>query len=347
MQFMKRALSLAELGRGRVSPNPMVGAVIEYRGRIIGEGYHRSFGGNHAEVEALNSVSLEDRRYLSEASLYCTLEPCSQTYRGKKRPPCCDAIINSKLKRVVISHLDPNPMVAGSGVKRLKKSGIEVVVGALEKEARELNRGFLTSIVKKRPYIHLKWAQSLDGKIATASGISKWISNENCRRDTHYYRSLYDGIMVGARTLLEDDPALDARYGFSPSPRPVIFDRNLNINRSLKAFSRDPIIITSKVSNHKSHISFTGKNIELETLLEELPSRGITSLFVEGGSNLLTKFVNKGVWDQITIYIAPKLLGDGLSPLGNIGIDHPRESDFFSRTELKTIDDHFVFNGWQ
>lgn len=348
---MKRALTLAEKGHGKVAPNPLVGAVIVYKDRIIGEGYHGYHGDKHAEINAINSVKDEDFKYLKESTIFCNLEPCSDSYPGKINPPCCNKIIEVSFKKVVIAQLDPNPKVSGRGVRRLEEAGIEVELGVLEKEAIILNRGFNSVMRQKRPFIHLKWAQTLDGQVATKDGVSKWISSQECRKETHYYRSLCDGIMVGTNTVIKDNPSLNARYGFEPSPRPVIIDRSLKLDRDLEVFKHNPLVITSKNLIEEdlpfSTIRLEGDSFDIGDILNELPPIGINSLFVEGGANLITQFIEKGLWDQITVYIAPKILGEGISPVGLLDIRHPRESINFNKTDIKTIDDHIVFNGWK
>lgn len=343
MKFMKRALALAEKGRGRVSPNPLVGSVIVFNNKIIGEGFHEVYGGKHAEVNALESIDSKQLHLLKQSTLYCNLEPCSKNYPGKKNPPCCDVIITAGIQKVIVGQLDPNPMVAGSGIRKLEEAGIDVELGLLEEECINLNRGFNSVMRQNRPFIHLKWAQTLDGQIATKNGVSKWISSEECRAETHYYRSLCDGIMVGNSTIINDDPILDARYGFSPSPRPVILDRKSKLDRQYKVFKRDPIVITSESGFKLEESGY----FNLFDVVKSLPDSGINSLFVEGGSNLLTQFLKEGLWDQITIYIAPKILGGGISPVADIGISHPQSALEFSRKYIKQIDDHIVFNGWK
>lgn len=349
-RFMERALELALGGLGKVSPNPMVGAVIIKEDKIIGEGFHGFYGDKHAEVHALNSCETDVRG----ADLYCNLEPCSTAYTGKINPPCCDAIIKAGISRVFIGQLDPNPKVSGTGVKRLRNAGVEVYTGILEEEALELNRGFNSVMTVERPYIHLKWAQTLDGQIATKAGVSKWISSEECRKETHYYRSLCDAILVGRNTITEDDPALDARYGFSPSPRPVVIDAKLKTDPKSKIFTRNPIIFTNRNNRIERREMYSGEFALLEgscfpltVILDELKNRGVNSLFVEGGSDLLTQFLEAGLWDRITIYTAPKILGEGISPVGVLPIDHPKDSITFKKHSFKILDNHMVFNGWR
>lgn len=348
--FMKRAISLAQGGRGRVSPNPLVGSVIVKNNRIIGEGFHRAHGEKHAEIEALDSC----RESPYGGTLYCNLEPCSKSYPGKINPPCCDAIIRAGISRVVIGQIDPNPEVAGSGVSKLKAAGIEVLTGVEARESFILNRGFNSVMTMGRPWVHLKWAQTLDGQIASLTGKSKWISSQKCREEVHSYRSLYDGILVGRKTLELDNPLLDARYGYFPSPRAVIVDPELKASPDLAIFKRNPLIICSTtVSDHKKRaysgdfIELEGRNFSTDLILKSLKNRGINSLFVEGGASILTAFLKDGLWDRVTVYTAPKIMGAGISPVLDLGVDHPGDSITFARSSFKTLDNHMVFNGYR
>lgn len=348
--FMLRAINLARGGLGQVSPNPLVGSLIVKNSTIIGEGFHRFYGDKHGEIHALESCS--ESAY--GATLYCNLEPCSCSYPGKKNPPCCDAIIKSGISRVVIAQIDPNPMVSGAGIKRLQSHGIEVVIGIESEKAYELNRGFNTIMRLKRPYVHIKWAQSLDGQIATGNGISKWISSLDCRKETHFHRSQCDGIMVGRKTLESDNPTLDSRYGFSPSPRPVVLDALLKSSPDLNIFKRNPIIICNdKVSTaHRSRykgefVILSGNNFSVSTILDSIRALGINSVFIEGGSNLVTQFIKAEIWDRITIYIAPKILGQGIPSMGSLPVNHPKEGIIFGESKIDILDDHIVFNGFK
>lgn len=343
-------MDLAIKGAGKVSPNPMVGAVIVKDGEIIGEGYHRYHGDRHAEVNAILSCSKDP----SGGDLYCNLEPCSTDYPGKINPPCCDAIIKCGIKNVFIGQLDPNPKVSGSGVERLEGAGINVRYGVCEAEALELNRGFNSVMLQGRPYVHIKWAQSLDGQTATKDGASKWITSEECRKETHWHRSKCDAIMVGRKTIESDNPTLNARYGYYPSPRPVVVDSELKCNPDSEVFKHNPIMFTSSESSEKRRALFNGdicllagKRFSIKAILEELKLNGINSLFVEGGANLISQFMNEGLWDRITVYTAPKIMGDGLSPVGEIGVKHPEESIEFAESSFEVLDGHMVFNGFR
>ncbi len=347
---MKRALELALLGLGKVPPNPMVGAVIVKNGNILGEGFHGFYGDSHAEINAIDSCLDSPKG----ADLYCNLEPCSTFYHGKINPPCCDRIIEVGIKRVFIAQIDPNPMVSGSGVKRLRNAGIEVVLDICKEESITLNRGFNSAMVNDRPFIHLKWAQTLDGQIATSEGVSKWISSDECRKETHYLRSMCDGIIVGRKTISEDNPTLDARYGFSPSPRPIVIDSGLKSDPKSNIFGRDPIIFCSSLTSKNRRALYRGEKLLLDgsefsikLVVKALLAKGINSLFVEGGANLITQFLEAGLWDRVTIYTAPKILGMGLSPVGSLGITDPKESIMFENSDFKVLDNHMVFNGYK
>lgn len=348
--FMLRAIFLATKGYGKVSPNPLVGAVIVKNGKVIGEGYHRFYGDTHGEVNALNSCCSST----VGATLYCNLEPCSTYYPGKKNSPCCNAIINAKIKRVVIAQIDPNPHVSGKGVKRLRSNGIEVVTGVELESAVELNRGFNRVMISGRPYIHIKWAQSLDGQIATSNGNSRWISSDACRRQTHSYRSKCDGIIVGRRTVELDNPQLNARYGFSPSPRPIVIDANLKNKPNSLIFKRYPIIFCNKDIIKERQELFNGDKVllpgikfSIEQILKKITQFHINTLFVEGGADLISQFLVAGLWDRITIYTAPKILGAGISPVGNLNISHPKNAITFEDSHIEIIDNHMVFNGYK
>lgn len=345
--FILRAVELARKGTGHVTPNPHVGALIVKGRKIIGEGYHKSYGDLHAEIEAIRSCNDDVRG----ATLYCNLEPCSTHYPGKKNPPCCDAIISSGISKVVIGQLDPNPHVSGSGVKRLTDAGIEVVLIEDSFESYYVNRVFNSSFISDLPWVHLKWAQSLDGSIALDSGVSKWISSESCREHAHNLRHEYDAIIVGKNTLQTDNPELTVRYDYSSNIRPVIIDRYLELDRELKVFSNNPLVLCSssvpkeKIENYPYEcISLAGDYFDIAELLKALKSHGIHSLLVEGGAGLLTQFYNSGLWSEITTYIAPKIMGSGINPIGKLNVNHPSETERFCHINISQLGDHIVFN---
>ena len=289
MQFMQRALELARKGLGRTSPNPMVGAVVVKNGRILAEGYHKKAGTDHAEICALKNLS---RAQTQGATLYVTLEPCCHTGRT---PPCADALIAAGLRTVVIGTRDPNPLVSGKGIRTLRKAGIRIKTGVLEKECRELNRFFFHWIKHQRPFVILKAGLSLDGKIATAKGESKWITSESSRLHGHALRSQVDAILVGAGTIKKDRPQLTARL---PGHRNIRQPKVVILSRKKLA---DIPENTVRIDN--------GRN--LPRLLNELGRQGMTSLLVEGGAKVASSFLKAGLVDQIVACIAPKILGGG------------------------------------
>ncbi|MEO8400117.1 MAG: bifunctional diaminohydroxyphosphoribosylaminopyrimidine deaminase/5-amino-6-(5-phosphoribosylamino)uracil reductase RibD, partial [Ignavibacteriaceae bacterium] len=243
--YIKLAIEIAKKGMGNVSPNPLVGCVIIKNDRIIGAGYHQKFGESHAEINAINN----SKENLEGSTLYINLEPCS--HYGKT-PPCVDKILEAKIKKVVIGTLDMNPLVSGNGVKKLKSVGIDVKVGVLENECINLNKFFFKFITKKTPYVTLKAAQTLDGKIADKSGESKWISSLSSRRFVHEFRSKYDAVLVGTKTIIKDNPSLTVRLIEGRNPKRIIIDTDLSLKNSLKIFKdnkdKNLLVITSKSS---------------------------------------------------------------------------------------------------
>jgi len=314
-QHIKRCLLLAEKGLGSAAPNPMVGCVIVYDGKVIGEGYHQQYGGPHAEVNAINSVV--DKNLLPESTLFVNLEPCS--HYGKT-PPCSDLIIEHKIKRVVIGCLDTNPLVAGKGIEKLKQAGIEVVTDVLKEECRALNKRFFTYHEKKRPYIILKWAQTQDGFISKNAPFTKeenWISSEESKKLVHLWRGQEQAIMIGTNTALLDNPQLTVRLAEGKNPLRVVIDGELKIPDTNAVFSADAqtIVFTEKKcadkQNIKYHqIDFT-KNI-LPQILENLYAEKIISVIVEGGAKLLQSFIRENLWDEARIFTGNKIFKEGV-----------------------------------
>ncbi len=308
---MARALQLAEQGRGRVSPNPMVGCVIVHDHKIIGEGYHRQYGGPHAEVNAINSVQNLD--FLTQSTCYVSLEPCA--HHGKT-PPCADLLIEKGVKRVVIGAMDSNPLVGGKGVEKLRNAGIEVVIGVLENEARALNARFFTMIEKQRPYIILKWAQTADGFVARRNFDSKWISSEQSRMMVHQWRAEEDAILVGTNTAQYDNPQLNVRDWAGKSPLRLVIDKALRLPRTLHLFDGSlPTIVYNLENNEgRENLNFAKlpENQFLEALLSDLHQRKIQSLFVEGGSQLLNSFLKLGLWDEARVFESKTTFGEGI-----------------------------------
>lgn len=313
---MKRCLQLAELGAGSVAPNPMVGAVLVYDDRVIGEGYHEKYGGPHAEVNCINAVPRQFQDLVKKSTLYVSLEPC--THFGKT-PPCTDLIIAHGIPRVVIACTDSFEKVNGSGIQKLKDAGGEVMVGVMEKEALELNRRFFTFQKKQRPYIILKWAQSSNSKIANADYSAVAISNETTNRLVHKWRSEEAAIMVGTKTALHDDPSLTTRYYPGQSPVRVVIDKHLQLPTALKLFDGTvpTIILNTMKQEEDRNIQFykMGENEDvLAVTLNILRQRNMLSLIVEGGAVLLQSFIDAGCWDEARVVTNTSLkIPNGLS----------------------------------
>ncbi|TDQ41591.1 bifunctional diaminohydroxyphosphoribosylaminopyrimidine deaminase/5-amino-6-(5-phosphoribosylamino)uracil reductase RibD [Aureibacillus halotolerans] len=325
--FMTIALQMAAMATGQTSPNPLVGCVVVKDNSIVGTGAHLRAGRAHAEVNALQMAG-EDA---NGATIYVTLEPCSHTGRT---PPCCEAIIKAGVARVVIASMDSNPLVAGKGVTWLKRAGVSVETGVLEKEATQLNRMFMHHISAKKPYTTLKFAASLDGKIATAMGESQWITGERARRDGWKERSLHDGILVGIQTVLADQPALTTRGVGTKTPTRIVLDSHLKlpINATIVTDQMAPtwVLTNRDVSDEKVNtLEALGIRViktdphQLDVWLPLLYEYGITSLYVEGGARVLGSFLTSGNYQRVVAYLAPMLLGgdNALSSFGGKGID--------------------------
>ena len=310
--YMKRALELAKKGLGTVTPNPMVGAVVVKNGKIIGEGFHKVKGGDHAEVDAIKNASSS----VEGCDVYCTLEPCCHT--NKLTPPCTELLISKKVKRVFIACLDPNPEVAGKGIKKLEEHGIEVHVGLLEEEAIELNKVFFKFITDGKPYIHLKMAMTLDGKMFSQTGSSKWITSETARNEVHQLRKAYDAVWIGMNTLLEDDPSLNTRESeiiTKENKKVVIGDLRKLKNKELKVLTHKDKLYGIHTGSELEELGFEyfQFNGRLSDSLQWLGDKGITSLLVEGGSKLISSLIEEDLYNEISVYVAPKLIGNGSS----------------------------------
>lgn len=309
--FMQRALDLAQLGVGFVSPNPRVGCVVVYDNKIIGEGWHKQYGGPHAEVNAINAV--EDKELLRESTVYVNLEPCS--HHGKT-PPCVDLLLQHHVKRVVIANVDTNPLVSGEGIKKLRDAGIDVTTGVLSKEGRELNKRFFHFVEHKQPYIILKWAQTADGFVAQENYDSKWISNALSRQVVHKWRSEEDAILVGTKTVFYDDPELTVRDWSGRNPVRIVIDRFLKLSEKKKLFDRSVRTIVYNVLKHEEHenlqlIRLSEENF-LEELVNDLYKQKIQSVIVEGGSFTLQSFIDSGLWHEARIFTATRTFGKGI-----------------------------------
>ena len=349
--YMRRALALARRGAGWVSPNPMVGAVIVKGGRVIAEGYHRRFGGDHAEVEAIKRA----RESLKGATMYVTLEPCCH---WGKTPPCTEAIIREGIGRVVVATLDPNPEVRGKGVKVLREAGLEVKVGVLEEEARELNEAYFKWREEGVPFVTLKWAQSIDGRIATRKGDSRWISSEEARRLAHRLRARSDAVLVGIRTVLADDPQLTVREARGKNPLRVVLDSRLKTPlgaRVLDSSAPTLIVTTHRADPGKMRalqertevLVMEGKDgrVDLGGLLRELARRAITSVLVEGGGRIITSFLREGLWDRILVITSPLLIGEGVDAVGNLGVSSLKEAKGIRVRRMRRLGRDWVLEG--
>lgn len=311
IKFMQRALELARLGIGKVSPNPMVGCVIVHDGKIIGEGYHQKYGKAHAEVNAVNAVINKD--LLKESSVYVSLEPCNHF---GKTPPCTDLLVERKVKKVIVACSDPFEKVNGKGIEKMKRAGIEVATGMLEKEAVDLNKRFFTFHQKKRPYVILKWAQTEDGYLAGKNGDSRWISNSYSRQLVHKWRTEEDAILVGKNTALNDNPSLTVRDWHGENPVRILLDSNLEIPASYHLFNKDAktlILNKRRDDNQGSNYWVKISSLNARVVLKVLYQHNIQSIIVEGGAQVLNSFIQENCWDEARIFYAKTTFGDGIS----------------------------------
>lgn len=325
--YMKTALNLAKRGAPWACPNPFVGAVIVKNGRIIGKGYHRCCGENHAEINAIENA----REPVRDSTVYINLEPCS--HHGKT-PPCVDRLVTEKPARVVIGTVDPNPLVSGRGIATLKRHGIETRVGVLEDQCREINEVFFKYIRTRIPYVTLKFAQSIDGKIATATGHSRWISSEPSRVFAHRLRSLHEAILVGSGTVVKDDPELTCRLVRGRDPLRVVVDSKLKIPLNSRVLQEQDkaktLVFTAAGHDRKKMAALSDRGIEvkvagagqvdLTAVLQELGKRQVSSLLVEGGAGVLTSFIREGLADRLIIISAPKIFGKGTDAIGELAV---------------------------
>jgi diaminohydroxyphosphoribosylaminopyrimidine deaminase/5-amino-6-(5-phosphoribosylamino)uracil reductase len=324
IRYIKKCFELAQKGKGSVSPNPLVGAVLVKNGKIIGRGWHRKSGEAHAEVNALKNAK-ED---VSSSTLYCNLEPCCHT--NKKTPPCVPLIIEKKIGRVVISTLDPNKTVNGEGVKQLREAGIEVITSILEEEGKELNKFYFKCIQGKLPFITIKIAQSLDGKISESRKKQTWLTGKESIKYVHKLRSEYDAVLVGASTIKVDDPLLTVREVKGRNPIKVVIDGKLSIPLNSKVLNNhEPEktwIFTSQKPNQRKQKQLENKDakvfsvrnavdkqINIKSVLKILAKNKITSVLVEGGQEIFSQFINQKLFDELIILQSPKILGKGIS----------------------------------
>ncbi len=353
--FMREAIRLARKGIGKTSPNPIVGAVIVKNGKIIGRGYHKKYGDWHAEINAIK----DSNGNVKGATAYITLEPCC--HYGKT-PPCVDTLIKERIGRVVVGTLDPNPSVNSKGIKTLRSKGIKVEVGILEDECRELNEHYFKFIKSGIPYVTVKYAQTLDGRIATKTGNSQWISSEALRKYVHRLRAVNDCIMAGVGTVIADDPQLTVRYVRGRNPLRVVVDSKLRIplkssvlkdNNShlttIATTSKAPSRKVTAVKNLGVEVLVVKKDknggVSLRDLLRELGKRGIASVMVEGGSEIVTSLLKANLIDKMIILTAPKIMGKGLEAIGDLGVCKVENAIKFSSFKTMKKGDDLVFVG--
>jgi diaminohydroxyphosphoribosylaminopyrimidine deaminase/5-amino-6-(5-phosphoribosylamino)uracil reductase len=357
LKFMRRALSLAQSKGRYVSPNPKVGAVLVKNGQVVGEGGHSRYGGPHAEIIALQKAGKKAKG----ATLYVTLEPCSHF---GKTPPCVDAVIQSGVRKVVAAMLDPFPLVQGRGFQKLRQSGIRVQTGLLEEEAQLMNETFVYSVTHQRPKVLLKAAMSLDGKIATFSGKSRWITGLQARRKAHELRSQADAILVGSGTALKDNPALTVRLpGYSRAdgwPLRVLLDSHLQISpldKIFKGMSKTVVFASGQASNSKVRflarkgvlvfrVPLRQKMLSLKAVLKVLHSLHVRSLLVEGGGEVHASFLREKLADEVALFVSPKILGGhGPSWIGGGGIENPNKAPYLRDLQIERIGEDFLLTG--
>ncbi len=355
-QFMREALRLARRGLGRTSPNPVVGSVVVKKGAIIGRGYHKKAGLPHAEIEALAGLNTTE---LKGAVLYITLEPCC--HKGRTGA-CTEAIIASGIKKVVVGAADPNPLVSGKGVLALRSAGIEVIEGVLAQKAGELNESFEKFITTGMPFVTLKLGASLDGRIAASTGESEWITGQASRKYVHRLRALADAVMVGAETVIIDDPALTVRHVRGSNPVRVVLDSSLRIPLTAEIFKDTSsgliIFTTRKADKEKVRLarvrgarvfyvpSQAAGGVDLKRVIKKLGECSITNLLVEGGGSVAASLVKAGLVDRVLYFIAPILLGaDSVAAIGALSVTSPLKAPRFTGMRVKRIGDDLLVEG--
>jgi diaminohydroxyphosphoribosylaminopyrimidine deaminase/5-amino-6-(5-phosphoribosylamino)uracil reductase len=349
-KYMGIAIKLAEKGRGYVSPNPLVGCVIVKRGKIVGRGYHKKYGEAHAEINALKAAGKKAKN----ATMYVNIEPCSH---WGKTSPCTEKIVEAGIREVVVGMEDPNPLV--DGYKELKFRGLKTRIGILRDKAKKLNEAYIKHTKTKKPFVILKLAMSLDGKIATKSGDSKYITSRAARKYVHQLRNDVDAVMVGINTITRDNPLLDSRLVKGKNPKKIILDSKLKISERAKIL-KDPssviIATTKKASKNKiDKLQHKGVRIlllkpkkglvDLKELVKELGKSEIASVMIEGGAELSGNAVKEGVVDKILIFTAPKIIGNGLGPIKNLGIKKVKKAIKLKNISTRNIGKDFLVEG--
>ncbi len=351
-KYMKIAIKLAKKGIGKTSPNPLVGCLIVKRNRIVGKGWHKRYGDLHAEVYALKNAGKRARG----ATMYVTLEPCSH---WGKTPPCTEKIVKAGIREVIIGSRDPNPIV--NGYEELKMRGIKTRIGILEEECKKLNEAYMKWIKKKVPFVIVKSAVSLDGKIATKTGDSKYITSMEARSYVHQLRSGVDAVMVGINTVLKDNPQLDVRLARGKNPMKVIVDSKLKLPLRAKVVKKEPdrliVATTNKASKNKikklqqmGAIVLVLKQkkglVDLKQLMKRLGKLGITSIMIEGGAELNASAIKEGIVDKIVFFISPKMIGNGIGAIGDLGINKVDKSIRLKKVSYREIGKDIVVEGY-
>lgn len=347
-RLMSRVLELARQGMGRVEPNPLVGCVVVRDGQIVGEGWHHAFGEPHAEVEALRSCGPRSR----DATLYVNLEPCCHT---GKTPPCTDAIIAAGVRRVVVAMQDPFPHVAGRGIRQLQQAGIEVQLGVLEADAQDLNAPYIKLLTTGRPWVIAKWAMTLDGRIATRQGSSRWISGEPARAVVHRLRGRVDAILVGRGTVAADDPLLTARPAGARTATRIVLDSNARLSpdsQLVRTVHSAPLLVAASPDAPLGHVQRLreagcevlvlqngSQDDRLAVLLDELGRRRMTNLLVEGGSRVLGSLFDARLIDEAHVFVATKLVGgfEAPGPIAGTGIERMRHAATLRNTHIQQV----------
>jgi len=350
-KYMEFALKLAEKGKGQVSPNPLVGCIIVKRGKIVGRGYHSKYGQEHAEINAIKSAG----KKAANATMYVNLEPCSH---WGKTPPCTESIVQAGIREVIVGMKDPNPVV--DGFKELKFRGLKTKIGILGDEAQKLNEVYAKFMKKKMPFVTLKMATSLDGKIATQTGDSKYITGNESRKYVHQVRNEVDAVMVGINTIIRDDPLLDSRLVKGKNPIKVIVDSTLKIPEKAKVLN-DPgkvIIATTKKASaskinklHQKGVTILVLKpkkglVDLKELMKELVKSDIAHVMIEGGAELSGSAIKEGIVDKIMMFTAPKIIGNGLGPINNLGIKTVNNAVNLKNVSTKEIGKDFLLEGY-
>lgn len=352
-KYMQKAIDLAKRGIGKVSPNPLVGAVIVKNNEIIAEGWHKHYGGDHAEVDAVKNAEIED---FSDCTIYVNLEPCS--HHGKT-PPCADMLIEKNFKKVVIGMKDPNHLVAGNGINKLLNANVDVETEVLENEAKDLNKVFIKHITTGSPYVIVKVAQTIDGKIALNDYSSKWITGAESRKLTHKLRSEVSAVLVGKNTVLQDNPKLNVRDAEGHNPHRIILDSQLSLSENLNVFTdndkENTIIFCDLTAKEMDKFKKIGINVipvksinnqlDLNEILSQLGKLNITSILVEGGAGIFSSFVKNGLIDELHIFSAPKIVGKGIGSFDKIEIDSLNNAYQFKLKEFEQVgeDMHMVY----